>query len=635
MHTINEIAPLPNTAASNISEESTNDQKRSGDISYSVQHAPLQEELKNHAENCIECGLCVQECAFLQTYGTPKAIATNFQAETLSSAFECSLCGLCTFLCPANISLNPAALFLEMRREAVTSGIQDLADYNVILNYEKRGTSTRYSYYAFPENCDTVLFPGCTLPGTRPDKVKSLFDHLSKTIPNIGIVLDCCTKPSHNLGREKHFHSMFNEMKEYLLQHGVRNILVACPNCYQVFSQYGGTLSIKTVYEYLAETSLPTTANIPTDITVHDPCGTRNNEQIHTAIRQIAAKKSLRIREMQHHGPKTICCGEGGSVACLNTNSANDYKTHRKAEADGLRIITYCAGCANFLGSTTPTSHILDLLFDPEATLAGHAKVSKAPWTYLNRLRLKNHFKKSINAVVCRTRTFSGQIKVVNVAERLGKNDYNNGIKTTLIKKGSALLTTLAVAAAAILLIYKYFYYLDAYFYTYEFYWQFNVHNLQTANTALFTDFFSPMGISTEALPQIILSNLIQNFYLPGTKHILVSAITSAFGIGLGSLFSFLGFFVVGLLSFGIGSFFLGDILPYIKRNRLEKFRQTIATPTAITFPIFFAIPFIPISIIAIGGAALKVSFRQTLKFMLTGLTLRLSWLLIVAYLVS
>ena len=116
-------------------------------------------------------------------------------------------------------------MFLEMRRESVSLGAQNFSDYGVILNYEKRGTSRCYSYYALPENCDTVLFPGCTLPGTRPDKVKGLYDHLQKTIPSLGIVLDCCTKPSHDLGREKHFHAMFSEMKEYLLQHGIKNVL--------------------------------------------------------------------------------------------------------------------------------------------------------------------------------------------------------------------------------------------------------------------------------------------------------------------------------------------------------------------------------------------------------------------------
>ncbi|MBU0910259.1 MAG: VTT domain-containing protein [Proteobacteria bacterium] len=370
----------------------------------------LRQELRMQSEKCIECKLCRKECHFLQKYGSPKHIADTYDPASPKDRmmpFECSLCQLCAAVCP--VKINPAAMFLEMRREAVSRGVQDFSDYGVIMNYEKRGASRRYSYYGLPENCETVLFPGCTLPGTRPDKVKALFDHLEQTIPSLGIVLDCCTKPSHDLGREKHFQDMFSEMKDYLLQHGVKNVLVACPNCYRVFKQYGEGLQVKTVYEHLVATSLPQTANIAGMVTVHDPCGTRNEEQIHAVIRRLATEKSLTIEEMKHHGVKTICCGEGGSVGCVNADFSKGWGVRRKGEAGGVRILTYCAGCANFLGGLNPTSHILDLLFEPEATLAGTVKISKAPWTYLNRLRLKSYFKKHINAAVSRERTFTGE----------------------------------------------------------------------------------------------------------------------------------------------------------------------------------------------------------------------------------
>ena len=74
-------------------------------------------------------------------------------------------------------------------------------------------------------------------------------------------------------------------------------------------------------------------------------------------------------------------------------------------------MVTYCAGCVNALKSSTPTGHILDLVFEPEATLSGKAKVSQAPITYLNRLRLKSKFKKLINPAVTRERTYTGEEK--------------------------------------------------------------------------------------------------------------------------------------------------------------------------------------------------------------------------------
>jgi len=369
----------------------------------------LRTELQNNSEKCVECKLCVKECKFLKKYGTPKQIALLYDPTSPESRhlpFECSLCQLCEVVCPDEIGLNPARMFLEMRREAIERDPVHLAKYNRILNYEKRGTSKRYSYYGLPENCDTILFPGCTIPGTRPNKVMALFELLQKSIPSLGIVLDCCTTPSHDLGRDSYFQTMYSEMKEYLLSSGIRHILVACPNCYKVFRQYGGDLKVKTVYEYLAETGLPATENIPASVTIHDPCSTRHETGIQQAVRKLASQKSLSISEMAHHGLNTLCCGEGGSVSCLAPELSQEWGNRRKKEAQGTRILTYCAGCANFLSSVNPVSHILDLIFEPRKTLAGKVKVAKAPFTYLNRILLKKKFKKKIQAAISRERNF-------------------------------------------------------------------------------------------------------------------------------------------------------------------------------------------------------------------------------------
>lgn len=829
-----------------------------------VAREALRDQLKIHSERCIRCGLCQQECKFLQKYGDPKQIADTYDPSSRTDQvmpFACSLCRLCAAVCPAEI--NPAAMFLEMRREAVARGVQGPSGHGRILHYEKRGTSRRYSYYALPANCDTVLFPGCTLPGTRPGRVRDLLAHLRGSIATLGLVLDCCTKPSRDLGREGHFQAMFNEMKAYLLQHGVKTVLVACPNCYRVFKEYGGALKVKTVYEHLAESSLPATATIPGTITVHDPCATRDEAQIQTAIRHLVESKGLTINEMPHHGARTLCCGEGGAVACIAPDYARGWGEKRKEEAAGVRILTYCAGCAHFLGAATPTSHVLDLLFAPEATMAGKAKISKAPWTYLNRLRLKSHFKKKIPAALSRERTFTGTDKgkgglpkriallsalaaviaalhltgaaqyleqeklrafieghgalapiiymltyavapafflpglpitvvggilfgpfwgvvysitgstvgasiaflisrylgrewmegklrhqkwrqletmveehgwkavaftrliplfpfnllnyafgltrvkfvhyavasffcmlpaciafivfssslldvikgrvthtfiagillmaavsllpllykknilktaeksdriIIGASEKEPENQVRKGcLKSVLKKKGVTLLAMLGITVIAALLVNRYFYFLDAYFYTYEFYWLFNVNNLHAANASLFAEYFKPMGIATEALPQLIFSHLVQNFYLPFTKPILVSVATSAFGFWLGSAFSFFAFIVVGILSFGLGAFFLGDIFPYLQNvvrlrnyDKLKKFQKNIASKTAIIFPLLFASPFIPISLVALSSAAVKNSFWQTAQFMVAGFLLRLSLLLVV-----
>ncbi|MEW6585796.1 MAG: VTT domain-containing protein [Nitrospirota bacterium] len=367
----------------------------------------LQNELNTVSAKCINCKLCRKECEFLRKYGKPKEIADSYDPSNKlhqGMPFECSLCGLCAAVCP--VGIDPARMFLEMRREAVRRGVDSFPEHKGIIGYEKRGTSKRYTFYTLPARCDTVFSPGCTLTGTRPDKVLKLYDHMKKTIPTLGIVLDCCTKPSHDLGREKFFGEMFQEMKNYLFGHGVRHVIVACPNCYKVFKKHAGELEVSTVYEFMAVHGLPETGRACGTVSVHDPCALRFEEPIHAAIRDMIVKKGLTVEEMPHSGTKTVCCGEGGSVGCLAPDLARNWGQTRKKETNGNRIITYCAGCANSLGSLAPTTHIVDLVFEPSAAMSGDVKVSKAPFTYLNRLNLKKHLKNSSNGSITRERTF-------------------------------------------------------------------------------------------------------------------------------------------------------------------------------------------------------------------------------------
>ncbi|KAF0187928.1 MAG: hypothetical protein FD168_2164 [Desulfobulbaceae bacterium] len=365
--------------------------------------SPLSEHLVWMVEKCTACGICQKECAFLRKYGQPKEIAQSYDPNLDSGmAFECSLCKLCTEVCP--FKLDPAAMFLEMRRDAVRQGKGDFPQHRAIRNYEKQGFSSLFSYYGLPHGCDTVFFPGCGLPGTRPDKVIKLFTHLQKSIPALGIVLDCCTKPSHDLGDQIFFKTMFFELKNYLLEKGVTKIIVACPNCYKVFRQYGGELTVTTAYEALLQTDLPATGLISGTVTVHDPCAIRFEESIHDAARDLLSRKGLQVEEMKHHRRQTICCGEGGSVGFLAPELSQEWSGIRKIEADGRTTLTYCSGCANYLNPVTPTFHLLDLFFEPEATITGKAKVSRSPFTYLNRLKLKRYFRKHLDPAISRER---------------------------------------------------------------------------------------------------------------------------------------------------------------------------------------------------------------------------------------
>lgn len=367
---------------------------------------PLREHLRIVSDACIRCDLCQKECAFLKKYGKPGDVADRYdpgRTEDQGMPFECSLCGLCAEVCPKG--LDPAELFLHMRAEAVRRGGGDFPEHAALTGYERHGTSRAYSYYGLPEGCDTVFFPGCALAGSRSDKIILAYRVLRERIPSLGIVLDCCMKPSHDLGREAHAAAMFGEMRNYLVTNGVRNILVACPNCYKMFARYGHGLAVKTIYEVLAEGPVAGKGGAPDRVTVHDPCAIRFETGIHRSARKLIEKRGYTVEEMIHAGRRTLCCGEGGAVGALNGAFAENWGKRRRAEAAGRMVVTYCAGCASRLSRLTPTVHILDVLWDGEA---GKAKVAKAPFTYWKRLQLKRWFRTHVPAAITRERTCSG-----------------------------------------------------------------------------------------------------------------------------------------------------------------------------------------------------------------------------------
>lgn len=359
-------------------------------------------------KNCIECPKCTTQCAFLKECGNPKTIAQAYDPErpdSLTLPFMCNLCDLCEAVCP--VGLSPGQMFLEMRREAVARGAAPLPEHKGIMGYERKGVSTDYSWYSLPDPCDTVFFPGCTFAGTRSDTTLVLYEYLKTLVPNLGIVLDCCTKPSHDLGRKDYFDAMFGEMKDWLAGQGVKSVLVVCPNCFKVFKQYGAPLAVTSVYDCLAEKGVPAACpDIRKTVTIHDPCVLRNEPSIQDAVRTLAAGQGYTVEEMPHSRKKTVCCGEGGTVGAMAPNFSSAWRTIRKKEASGRNMLTYCAGCAGLLNRQSPTDHILDAVFYPEAVAAGRRKATVAPFTYLNRKRLKRVIREKHPASVTRERVF-------------------------------------------------------------------------------------------------------------------------------------------------------------------------------------------------------------------------------------
>lgn len=351
--------------------------------------------VRHISEECYSCNICVKECGFLQENGTPGEICDRFlqgHVPDNSLPYQCNLCGHCQAVCPKK--LDSSSAFLQMRRSIHKSSGEILPVHSNLCKYESIGSSPWFSLHQFPVGCDTIFFPGCALNATRSETTFKIYQFLKTVVPEIGIVLDCCSKPSHDLGREEHFNTMFSRLISRLQEHGIKKIITACPSCFVTFSSYAQELEVTTLYEEL-EGELPALkTSLLETVSIHDTCVTRNMPELHDAVRKLVVQTGAGINEVPHSRGKAICCGEGAGAAFVAPAITAEWKTIRKEENSCDRVITYCAGCSHALGKDVPTTHLLDLLFDTEKAILRKEQKTRFPFTYWKRIILKLKLKK-------------------------------------------------------------------------------------------------------------------------------------------------------------------------------------------------------------------------------------------------
>lgn len=366
----------------------------------------LDRTLSHIERECRNCSTCVRQCNFLQNDGTPASITAKVRSGdlTLEKAFACNLCQLCSAVCRHQVA--PHELFLEMRRAYVRQGHDPFPEHRSLIDFEKNSTSKRMSWAGLPLGGRKVFFPGCNLSGTRPMAVRKVFEFLQQAYPGIGVVLDCCSKPSHDLGRDAAFRTMFGDLRNWLNASGVEEVLTGCPGCQQMFDHYGAGIRSRSIYEALADhPDLLPNFSEHADVKLHDPCAARFSAGTHEAVRKIATTLGLNVVDMAHHGAATLCCGKGGAAHRYAPSMANHWLEKLHGDAGLNTVVTYCSSCQTRLRSAFKTSHLLDFLTAPEQAARGEIKPPPQTLFTLNRMRLKHFFRRHLDAARQRERT--------------------------------------------------------------------------------------------------------------------------------------------------------------------------------------------------------------------------------------
>jgi hypothetical protein len=96
---------------------------------------------------------------------------------------------------------------------------------------------------------------------------------------------------------------------------------------------------------------------------VFDPCAARNDPELHSAVRKIAAESGIALEELYYSGERARCCGWGGHVISANPVLA-DRMVNNRIHASENPYVTYCTNCRDtFAWKGKDCVHALDLVF--------------------------------------------------------------------------------------------------------------------------------------------------------------------------------------------------------------------------------------------------------------------------------
>lgn len=371
------------------------------------------DEAKAEAQRCLqcECLACVRVCPYLEAFGAyPRKYAREIYnneaivmgARTANKLINsCSLCGLCETVCPEDFAMQD--LCLQARRTMVQKGKMPPSAHEFALLDMEFSLSERFALARGAPGVDHsryAFFPGCQLCATDPEKVSRLYDHLrSELSGGVGLILGCCGAPAHWAGQKELYSQASAEISRQWVDLGRPRLILACSTCYRLFCQHLPDIPVQSVWPVLAAGNLPPTVQEggPESYAVHDPCTTRHEPEIHTAVRQILDRLGAVREELTLSREKTECCGFGG----LMQNAAPDLArevVQRRANLSSHDYVTYCAMCRDSLAAVGKRAlHLLDLLFqDPDRPDPAGRK--RTGWSQRrdNRCRLREDLLKTI-----------------------------------------------------------------------------------------------------------------------------------------------------------------------------------------------------------------------------------------------
>jgi len=307
-----------------------------------------------------------------------KRTSEDYIKHFSGTSFKCTLCGNCQEVCPVGIRLRD--LWISLRQDMVHSSIypkkidmirENMEETHNVFGEDNEERADWVEDMRNPpdngyikDKAEVVYFTGCTasyypLAQKIPIALAEILDLGRVDFTLLGEEEWCCGFPLLGAGLMDMFETFKNHNIEAIRQKGAKEIVFACPSCYQMWREYyPPDFKLTHASQFLAnlikEKRVPL-KEMPLKVTYHDPCdlgrGARIFDEPRDVIRSIPG---IEFVELPHNREHCLCCGGGGNLEMTDAKLSADIAKTKIDEALSTgadAIITACQQCVRTMAT--------------------------------------------------------------------------------------------------------------------------------------------------------------------------------------------------------------------------------------------------------------------------------------------
>jgi heterodisulfide reductase subunit D len=296
--------------------------------------------------------------------------------------YECSTCGQCQVVCPAN--LDTVNLWENIRELMVSAGYGPLEPQKALVKSVKsydnpwqqpRQGRIKWARRAKKDNfiselppdikknkSKTLLFFGCT--AVYDSNIRQIAIDTVNVLQRLGIDYGCLGESEKCCGSvllrmgDSEFERITADNIKLLNDLGIETLVTSCSGCFKTIKEdypnvgklhFEVMHTVEFLHRLLEQKKLKFEIPVEKVITYHDPCHLGRASGIFDEPRAvIQAIPGLELVEMPRHGPYSRCCGAGGGVKAGFPDLQNKMSQARIREAEqtgASELVSACPFC--------------------------------------------------------------------------------------------------------------------------------------------------------------------------------------------------------------------------------------------------------------------------------------------------